>query len=116
MITEKWRILRADEGAELFSVGPHDAELVRLQVYREDRPYVVGSDAHFAMGEEVSELSVREDVLVFRVNNPVTAPVFYDILLPEGYRDSKGGQVIRIDVPGQGDFMTSVPLYRTGRS
>ena len=112
----RWRILRSDEGAELPALGPHDAELVRLQVYREDRPYVVGSDAHFAMGEEVSELSVREDVLVFRVNNPVTAPVFYDILLPEGYRDSKGGQVIRIDVPGQGDFMTSVPLYRTGRS
>ena len=96
-------------------MGPHDAELVRLQVYREDRPYVVGSDAHFAMGEEVQELSVREDVLRFRVNNPVTAGVFYEILLPEGYRDEKGGRVILIDVPGQGDFMALVPLCRTGR-
>jgi hypothetical protein len=79
-------------------------------------PYVVGSDAHFAMGGEAEELGIHEDTLVFRVNNPVMTGVFYEILLPEGYRDQKGERVIRIDVPGPGEFTAKVPLSRNRES
>ena len=98
----RWQIVSPEEEIALPPIPPHGAEIVRVTPYDGEKPYVVGSDAHFALGEELDELRMDGDELVFAVNYRFPVPSEYRVLLPESRANESGQRVVifRPDQPG----------------
>ena len=82
-------------------------------------PAVVTSDAHFSMGRELTDLSIRDGVLHFSVTWEYEVPAHYGIRVPYSCKgiDASGQPVnlgtdglIYITVPGKGNWDYTVSL------
>ena len=98
-------IAAVGEAVTLPPIPPHGAEVVRVHAYDAAKPYLVGSTAHFSLGEEVA-LSFEGGALTFSVDYRFPVPSDYRVLLPEGWDDGRGSRTaaIRVEKPGRFSF------------
>ena len=47
----------------LSEIPTHSADFLRIHAYDPSKPYVVGSDAHYSLGEEIREMTCRDGIL-----------------------------------------------------
>ena len=99
-------------------IRPHACGLYKIQPAASG-PSVVTSDAHFSMGKELVDLSIRDGSLHFALNWGYNTPAHYGIRIPESY--SPGSTVglpvtfeddglVHITVPGKGNWDYTIPL------
>lgn len=94
------RGIKCNETIEPGNIKPHGSILIKV-IVEDDEPYVLHSNAHFSMGEEVEKLQIVGDELVFEMNYLFETPSTYIVGLPEGVTCHEKGSGYQ----GKGDIV-----------
>ena len=86
--------VEANETVRFGTIPPHGAEVIKVE-RMEDRPVVVASSGHYAMGAELRCLMIEEGMLHVVLDMALPTDTEYQILLPEPWR-YRGEQIVRV--------------------
>lgn len=104
--------LKAGETLNMGKIRPHGCAVFKIQVYDPQRPYIIGSNAHFSMGGEVEEIKVQNNQLFFSMMHRFQNESCYRILLPQGYVTKDCRSEIDIRVSGIGKKEIQIPIRK----
>ena len=107
-----YSITAAGESSRLSHIPTHSADFLRIHLYDPRRPYVVGSDAHFSLGEEIRELSLRDGILTVAGEYRFPVASTYTILLPEGFCAQDGSRTVTVRLTQPGAYRLDIPVSR----
>ena len=107
-----YSITAAGEAIRLSHIPTHSADFLRIHLYDPRRPYVVGSDAHFSLGEEIRELSLRDGILTVAGEYRFPVASTYTILLPEGFCAQDGSRTVTVRLTQPGAYRLDIPVSR----
>ena len=105
-------VTAADETIQLSEIPPHSADFLRIHPYDPSQPYVVGSDAHYSLGEEIQELSCRDGILTVAGEYLFPVASTYTILLPEGFCSQDGSRTVTVRLTNPGAYRIESPVSR----
>lgn len=110
--SRRWWLIEKGSACALAEIPAHSALLLRYQRREPEKAYVVASDGHYSMGEELRRLFVSEEgELVLEAERSWPVKTDYTILLPETWTDIQGSRTAELTLlPGETECR--VRLYR----
>lgn len=108
----KYYVTSASETLRLSEIPTHSADFLRIHAYDPTKPYVVGSDAHYSLGEEIRELSCRDGILTVAGEYLFPVASTYTILLPEGFCSQDGSRTVAVRLAQPGAYRFEIPVSR----
>ena len=94
----------------LSDIPMHSADFLRIHAYDPSKPYVVGSDAHYSLGEEIREMSCRDGILTVAGEYLFPVASTYTILLPEGFCTQDGSRTVEVRLAEPGAYRLHIPV------
>ena len=110
------------------AIRPHACGLYKIQP-TDNAPAVITSDAHFSMGKELADLSIKDNSLHFSIDWKYETPAHYGIRIPTSLKPTAVSELpaglvsaalqpavlqddvlLQIVVPGKGSWDYTIPL------